>query len=100
MESLIDFYNLADSFKWEHEVTVLSSWKYMVGASLAYLATIFALRYGTSAPTRLTNLKAVHNLFLCILSVAMLAGVLSEAFFALKVRHVSFRFADGLKISV
>lgn len=65
----------------------------MVIASVGYLVAIFALRYVWPTPLRFRLVQAAHNLFLCLLSVAMLLGVLSEAFFALKVRADTLFFA-------
>lgn len=90
MDSVLSFYNRLDSFDWTYGVTPLSQWEHIAVASVGYLATIFALRYLTPAPMRFRWLQALHNLFLTLLSVAMFAGVLSEAFFALRVRETTF----------
>lgn len=84
MDSVLNIYNRLDSFDWTYGVTPLSQWEHIAVASVGYLATIFALRYLTPAPMRFRWLQALHNLFLTLLSVAMLTGVLSEAFFALR----------------
>jgi hypothetical protein len=86
MEGLVEKYDALHGWTWKEGETPFSDRKYILAASVIYLVTIFALRYGTPRPIRLKWPMALHNLFLFILSLAMLLGVLSEAFFALRVR--------------
>jgi hypothetical protein len=86
MDYLISTYDRVDGFDWVYGLSPLSEWTTVLGVSVGYLVTIFALRYLTPSPMRFRWLQALHNLFLCLLSVSMLIGVLFEAFSALKVR--------------
>jgi len=75
MESLHSLQNYINHFNFQELDGANSFYVPLIGTSI-YLAVIFALREVVQRPMQLKLVTAIHNLFLCLLSLAMAAGVL------------------------
>lgn len=80
MDFLLDYSN---HFEFKVGETPFSTWHWPIGASVAYLLMVFfgvRLMKLVKKPIKLPQFAIVHNLFLCLLSVAMVCGALYEAY--------------------
>lgn len=66
-----------DEFRWSRESTPLAHPAFPVAGMLLYLATVFTLKRAVKTPVRIPiAVAAVHNLILCLGSLAMFVGTL------------------------
>eukprot|EP01027_Heterolobosea_sp_BB2_P023882 GEZU01035919.1.p1 GENE.GEZU01035919.1~~GEZU01035919.1.p1 ORF type:complete len:278 (-),score=116.67 GEZU01035919.1:77-910(-) len=81
METLATFWYDMDKFEYKNGVTPLSHWRYPIGASVIYIICKFAGEriMKNRKPIKLPVLTFVHNIFLCLISAAMLLGTIVEA---------------------
>jgi len=77
METLTTLQNFIDKFDFRELPPVLNSFNTVVVGTTLYLVVIFSLQAVIKRPVgNLKLITAVHNLFLCMLSLAMALGIL------------------------
>jgi len=79
MDSLRELQHYIDTFAFGNLGPLNSFYVPLVGTFL-YLAVIFGLQKVVRRPMKLTLVTAIHNLFLCLLSLAMALGILSNLY--------------------
>lgn len=76
MDSLYALQDFINNFNFQELPPALNSFYLPLFGSLTYLAVIFGLQTVVKRPMRLVLVTAIHNLFLCLLSLAMTLGIL------------------------
>jgi len=91
MDSLVQLWESTESFKFEYGVTPFSDWKYPIYGVSAYILVVFfgPLLMKNRKPIKPRLFAIVHNLFLSILSVAMVSGVVYEM---IRIYFIEYRY--------
>jgi len=75
MDSLYALQNYINTFSF-HELDAANSFYVPLTGTFIYLAVIFGLKQVVQRPMKLHLVTAIHNLFLCLLSLAMAVGII------------------------